>query len=318
MANVEHAFEWKETSDAVLMEDVRDLINRFWGLHPSQRYVPCPNPSNLERKDLQLVSTQEYFVSPKIDGVRMFLLMGALESDGRTYAVLIDRSYRIFPLPIQSTDNDLFDGTLLDGEITQTIRGKTKYTVFDAITIKGYDQKRNPFNARQTAYEKLIKTLVPPQGLAITSKHWHPRSDAVQVWVENEQHCDGLILQPAKGLIKAGILNDVFKWKPVNLQSIDFYVSKKDRGVVLECGEGPNIINANELNCYIHPEAQFPVPLTDKRQVMECLPNSLEEDRIYFEVTKARPDKVYANDARVVLSTLRAIQEDITVEELCD
>jgi ATP-dependent DNA ligase len=191
--------------------------------------------------------------------------------------------------------------------------------VFDAVVVEGYDLKNYPFSQRKEAYEGAVKNLKPPLGLLIQPKLWYPLSGAAEIWASVRVLCDGLILQPLQGKLKAGIQADVFKWKPVDLQTVDFYISVPMQGhVLLECGHGADIIGAAEIGCYFDNTAPCTVVFTDKRQVYECCFSRFtpEDNKLFFAVVKPRLDKTYANDARVVISTLRSIQENIMVEEL--
>jgi hypothetical protein len=314
------SFALSKTNDEGLINDVVSLMNQLWSLPSDKRYVPCPNPSNLERNDLPAIQDHEYVISPKLDGLRFFLLMGTTEDTDQEYSVFINRAYDVFWVELVSTRGELYQGTLLDGELTQTISGTYTYTVFDAVTVEGYDLKSYSFIQRQDVYKGAVETLCPPDGLHFVCKRWYPKQEALTVWKEHQRACDGLILQPVHGLLRAGIQADVFKWKPVSHQTIDFYVSKreKEQDVLLECGQGPDIINANEVQCYWDSRVVTTLNIQATRMVFECAVTRQVARRFFFTAVKPRGDKVYANDSRVVQSTLKVIRENIIVEELCD
>lgn len=313
-----NVFVMTKATDTELVEDVVALMNQLWGLPPDKKYVPCPNPSNLERKDLPVLQRNEYLISPKIDGIRVFLLLGTNAITDEEYAVFLDRAYNVYPVHLSTRKSELYEGTLLDGELVPTVSGAYVYTVFDGITVEGYDLKSSPFSERKRAYEAVVGVLNPCDGLQVLAKQWYPQSEALQVWTENQTTCDGLILQPVQGQLKAGIQKDVFKWKPVSHQTIDFYLSSQGGQVVMECGHGPEVINANDVQCYFDVNIPCNLTFQQRRQVYECFISKVEGGKVFFMVVKPRLDKVYANDFRVVRSTLQAIQEDITVEDLCD
>jgi hypothetical protein len=318
MANIRTEFTLSETKDFALLEDARKLLNLLWNLPIDKRYVPCPNPSNLERKDLPTIHCEEYVVSPKLDGMRMFLLIGSMETNEKTYSVFINRSFQVFPLRLKSRYEEVFEGTLLDGEMTTLPSGQFTFTVFDAVTAEGYDLKSAPFLQRKDAYEGVIQHFSAPRGLQIVPKQWFPRAEALKVFAEHSNVCDGLILQPVNGKLKAGIQSDVFKWKSTKNQTIDFYISVRDRDIYLECGNGPDIINASHVHCHYDDQVNPTFVFSYTRQVFECALNRVQDNQLYFVPLKPRLDKVYANDSRVILSTLKSIQDDIIVEELCD
>lgn len=318
MANYCSSFELTLTPDTVLKTDVVSLVNQLWSLPPTKRYMPCPNPSSLERRDLTTISCGAYVVAPKTDGIRLFLLFGAMESTGKTYSVFINRAYDLFPVKFAVRHSELYEGTLLDGELTQEVNGDYLYTVFDAVAVEGYDLKSFPFSQRKDGYEGALKALRAPKGLKVLPKLWSPLTNAVSVYQEKESISDGLILQPLEGKLKAGIQPDVFKWKPWHRQTIDFYLTQSHGRVLMECGHDAQIINAADINCHFDMEAGgTSVLLDEQRKVYECGFSRFADGKLFFIIIKPRQDKTYANDARIVIATLKAIQDNVQVEELC-
>lgn len=312
-------FQLVETKNLVFLNHVYDLVNRLWGL---PMHMPCPSLSNLERKNLTTLHNEEYILSLKLDGTRFFLLMGTMEMDGNShkYSVFINRSYEVFPVAFKKSHPELFDGTLLDGVLMYEPSGAYRYTVFDGIAVDGYDLKAFPFFQRKEKYEGAVKNLRAPPGLIVKSKLWYPLENASEIWELARVLCDGFILQPLNGQLKSGLQTDVFKWKPVVFQRVDFYISVCVEQVLLECGHDADIINASEIGCYLDDLAPCPLmaTFTDSRQVYECLFSrfNAEDNKLFFAVVKQREDKHHADDASVVYSTVRSIYEDINVDEL--
>lgn len=320
-----------ELSDRELVTDVASLLNQLWSLPASKRYVPCPNPRSLERENLGLLRSQPYWVSEKLDGVRMFLLFGFYESttDGETeYAVFLDRSYRVHLVPVDAPDA-VFQGTLLDGELQQQENGTYVYTVFDVYVYEGTALRHLPFEHRRATYETFVKSHLSPTqpGLTFVCKQWHDLSMCEVIWRQYQDVADGLIFQPRRGApVQHGIQADVFKWKPAEHQTLDFYVTllqntatPTELAVLLECGDGPAIVPASHFNCSFVGKAD----VSQKRTVVECKLVAVDTrlgaaaPEFKFKAVKTRPDKSYANDARVVQSTLRAFLENITIYDLC-
>ena len=321
----------EDSSHAELLADVHTLLNQLWSLPETKRYVPCPNPRSLERQDLAALQAQPYWVSEKLDGTRMFLLFGFYESSTEgeevEYAVFLDRSYRVYLVPVDAPD-PVFQGTLLDGELQAKHDGTYKYTVFDVYVHEGNSLRQLPFEHRRCVYEGFIEKqlIVTQPGLQLAVKQWHDMKRCGAVWEMFQSVADGLIFQPQRGApVQHGIQSDVFKWKPAEQQTIDFYVTllqdsqnPNELSVLLECGQGPNIVPASQYNCfYTGPAAD----VSQKRTVVECKLVAMQGDvrdvrAFHFTAVKARPDKSYANDARVVQSTLIAYLENITIRDL--
>ncbi len=305
-------------SNTDFMRDVQLLVNQLWGLPADKKYVPCPLPCNLERKDLETLKNNEYLVTPKLDGIRLFLLMGFTDQGNNNYSVLIDRAYKIYPLALRTQQEELYDGTLLDGEMVWTEKGH-RFLVFDAVCKSGYLLRTKVFGVRIDAAVTAVDMLKPPPGLDITMKPYFHMPDIVDIWNDYSSFCDGLILQPLAGPLTPGNQKTLFKWKPIRCLTIDFYVTFDGVTASLESGSGPSIINANQLHCYWDNKktcAAFSGGDVFQRKVMECALTREEDGQYFFTAVKPRDDKVYANDARVVTSTLKAIHENICVEEM--
>lgn len=300
------------------IRDVQLLVNQLWGLPADKKYVPCPLPCNLERKDLKTLKNNEYLVTPKLDGIRMFLLMGFTEMGNNNYTVLIDRAYKVYPVGARTQKEELYNGTLLDGELVYTTSGY-RYLVFDAVCKSGYLLRTKMFTVRIDAAVTAVEVLEAPIGLKIDMKPYFYMPDIVDIWDDYKTHCDGLIFQPLSCPLTPGNQKTLFKWKPLRCLTIDFYVSFDGSEVVLEAGSGPSIINANQLGCYWDYKnicSAFTTADVFQRRVMECTLTREEDRKFFFMAIEARNDKVYANDAKVVTSTLIAIRENITVEEM--
>ena len=85
----------------------------------------------------------------------------------------------------------------------------------------------------------------------------------------------------------------------------------------MECGHGADVISAADINCHFDVDVRGPsLTLNSTRKVYECAFSRFTDGKLFFMVVKPREDKTYANDARIVISTLRSIQENIEVEEL--
>jgi hypothetical protein len=313
------------------------LLNELWRLPQSKRYVPCPCPRSLERKDLPLLLGAPYVVSEKTDGVRMFLLFGAMEGSGETYSVLIDRAYHIYPLALDAP-NSFFDGTLLDAEYR--CGDAPTLTVFDALVHCGYLLRRRPFHARHDTYMSVVKELRTNNALRIVPKLWSPLSDAQVMWngiVASGRAADGLILQPLHGDdLTAGIQRDVFKWKPPHLHTIDMYLhfdGAPNGAPVLRCGNGGGVLDVGkEYGCVLidtdqpgstHTASFATIPFSVLREACVASGSIVVEVGFVSDAPggmrlaphRIRTDKTTANDRRVVEATFTNIREAIGVHE---
>lgn len=305
------------------------MLSQLWGVElrvVAQGRVPCSQPKSLMRADLQHVqhNRSAYMISPKTDGLRMYMLLSA-DQQQQQYSVFIDRRGEVYECPVHSYVPALYNGTLFDGEYCQSSDGaNSKYVLFDVVASKGFDCKQQPYFARHQVLQSLVPTLTRRStcSLQLELKKWYPLQDPRSVYGsdndENRTACDGLIIAHVNDKLSASTLEATYKWKQPAQHTVDMLLQRDQLQPtlwLLWLGTR-KLVPATTLHIDMHPE--FLQRLGNNLQppvVVEC-----EMKRVGFRwhalPVKLRPDKQRGNSIYVARMTLRAISENITLEEL--
>ena len=118
--------------------------------------MPAPNPVSVLRANLADLQREEYMVSAKLDGTRYLLLLGENEITGSSYSFLLDRAANILRVQLDVDDPELYQGTLIDGELMPECR---TFVAFDLVACGGMDCKRLDYRARLEQLRALLPKL---------------------------------------------------------------------------------------------------------------------------------------------------------------
>lgn len=237
-------------TDQVAVSELHRIVQKY--CHWTTGGFPGSQPVSMDRNNLNLLRTKPYRVSWKADGTRyMMLIVGEnqIYFFGRDF-----QCFRVHPLRFVNR-RDLrihMQNTLLDGEmVIDQCNGvaRPRYLVYDVIHFEGEDVGSMPFVDRLRyvkdeivlpRYEamkyRFINKLEEPFSVAIKD-FWDVTMAAYLLspkFFEKLTHePDGLIFQPAKEPYVPGQCDEVLKWKPVEMNSVDFRLK-----IVTEEGEG--------------------------------------------------------------------------------
>lgn len=312
---------------ASIVSDVHEMLTQLWGIHTnntstSTYRVPCNHPCSLMRADMPKLN-QKYWVSPKVDGVRTFLLFSFTSM--QDYAVFVDRAGNITPCPV-SMPLDAYSGTLLDGELVRHNDGSTTYLVFDAIAVNGYCMTRKPASERMAAVVRTVASIqmhanVSPT-LDIRTKRWFPRDSSNLSEVSRsvgDIPVDGFIFVPEIGApLYPGQQRDHFKWKPAEHHTIDMlwrhnalYIENFGVPELASSTLGVIHIIQGDLDGQVEDGAVVECAMSP---VIMCPPDPVSTWTARF--VRIRHDKLHANDIRIARLTLQNIVENILLHEL--
>ena len=272
--------------------DVRDYIQVSWESTDSTRF-PGPQPVSIERRHFQLLKRQPYLVCEKTDGVRHFLI--SIESG----VYVVNRAFKTEQVKIRVPKD-----TLLDGELVQTKTGKMLFVVHDAVRVKGERLLNLPLDQRlgkaRSAVKGIIKTSTAP--FEIRVKTMWPLGSQIPDLNSFEYETDGIVLTPINEPIRMGTHETMFKWKPRERITIDFYLKLGRELWVQERGEP-------------YKEAEL-----HARNQRRDLPDGTIVECGYGElgwfVEKIRTDKTHANNRRTYFRTCVNLRENIQLEEI--
>jgi hypothetical protein len=248
-----------------------------------------------------------YVVCEKTDGVRHALVCTTYQ--GKNIYALLNRSLRVTPVKLQFPKGAC-NGTVLDGELVGDL-----FMVYDAMSISGENIMKKNFIERLEKISLFIKGILKTKNdkLKIKLKKFFVTEDIKQF---NEEYIpklcyktDGVVFTPVRDPVRIGTHETMFKWKPRDMNTIDFQLKDRgnrwglyiqDRGILVFQSELPK----NENNSWLKED-----------NIIEC--QYMIEDKVpWWKPVGVRTDKHHPNNRRTFYRTLVNIREDIRLEEI--
>lgn len=294
---------------------------------------PGSQPVSMDIQNIDFLRKKPYKCSWKADGTRFMTLI-----DGVNQVYMLDRDNTVFHVPNLQFPRrkDLsahIKDTLLDGEmITDTVNGKTvpRYLVYDIVRFEGKEVGKTDFNTRLICMDREIvgpRNTKVQQGLLdktkepfsvrmkpfwdiVTSRKILDGSFASQV----SHEVDGLIFQPVPDPYCPGRCLDVLKWKPPDLNSVDFKLKViKDPG---KTGELPR--TRALLFVTGHPtafsEMKYKKELKElDGKIIEC---SFDHTANSWKFMRIRTDKSFPNHYTTAMAVCESIKNPVTKDIL--
>jgi len=277
---------------------------------------PAPQPISVERRHFGQLNSHPYVVSPKADGER-FLLVALGDR-----SVLINRAFEETDIKFRFKKN-AFEGTILDVE-----KIGNRILVFDAYQVNGEIIKDKGLGERLERATALVKSVLKTSKdpFKLEMKPVFER-DELEKAIKSDfgYETDGLIFTPKDEPARVGTHETMFKWKPLEKNTVDFQVVPSTR--MHDCRQ--EMIYGYDLYVQEHGkkicEARVPQDLVEPhwRPIMDagkdhCL--ILECEYIQGDVNFWRPigirrDKTMPNARRTFQRTLVNIEEDIQWKE---
>jgi len=277
---------------------------------------PAPQPISVERRHFGQLNSHPYVVSPKADGERFLLVTLGDRS------VLINRAFEETDIKFRFKKN-AFEGTILDVE-----KIGNRILVFDAYQVNGEIIKDRGLDERLERATSLVKSVLKTSKdpLKIEMKPVFERDELEKAMkTDFGYETDGLIFTPKDEPARVGTHETMFKWKPLEKNTVDFQVVPSTR--MHDCRQ--EMIYGYDLYVQEHGkkicEGRLPQDLVEPhwRPIMDagkdhCL--ILECEYIQGEVNFWRPigirrDKTMPNARRTFQRTLVNIEEDIQWKE---
>ena len=277
---------------------------------------PAPQPISVERRHFGQLNSHPYVVSPKADGER-FLLVALGDR-----SVLINRGFEETDIKFRFKKN-AFEGTILDVE-----KIGNRILVFDAYQVNGEIIKDKGLGERLERATALVKSVLKTSKdpFKLEMKPVFERDELEKAMkTDFGYETDGLIFTPKDEPARVGTHETMFKWKPLEKNTVDFQVVPSTR--MHDCRQ--EMIYGYDLYVQEHGkkicEGRLPQDLVEPhwRPIMDagkdhCL--ILECEYIQGEVNFWRPigirrDKMMPNARRTFQRTLVNIEEDIQWQE---
>ncbi|KAJ8966402.1 hypothetical protein NQ317_009634 [Molorchus minor] len=294
---------------------------------------PGSQPVSMDVKNINLLHQKPYRISWKADGMRYMMLI-----DGEDEVYFFDRDHNVFQVNglrfVHRKDNRRhLKDTLLDGEmVIDKVDGKAipRYLVYDIIKFEKLDVGKMPFyptrlqcieneiiKARYMAMEHgLINKALEP--FSIRKKDFWEITQAASLLGEKfakalSHEPDGLIFQPSKEPYNAGRCDDVLKWKPLDMNSVDFRLKIAKSG-----GEG---IISEKVGLLYVGQSDVPFGRLKYTKALKDLDNKIIECKYengQWKFMRERMDKSYPNSYNTATAVCGSIKQPVTKEMLLD
>ncbi|XP_018517218.1 mRNA-capping enzyme isoform X2 [Lates calcarifer] len=269
---------------------------------------PGAQPVSMDRQNLRFLEQNPYKVSWKADGTRYMMLI-----NGKNEVFMIDRDNTIFHIanlefPFRKDPRVHLSNTLLDGEmIIDKVNGQPvpRYLIYDIIKFNGQPVGQCDFNIRLLCIEKeIISPRMEKMKTGQIDKTKEPFS------VRNKPFFD---IHASRKRYKPGRCDDILKWKPPNLNSVDFRLKITKVG-----GEGllPQTVGLLYVGNYDRPFAKMKATKELKQydnKIIEC---TFANNSWVF--MRQRVDKSFPNSYDTAMAVCKSIQEPVTKEILLE
>lgn len=294
---------------------------------------PGSQPVSMDQQNIKLLHQKPYRVSWKADGTRYMML---INKENEIY--FFDRDNSCFQVsslkfPHRRDLKRHLKDTLLDGEmVIDKVNGLSipRYLVYDIVKFEGEDICKMPFypNRLHCLKMEIINPRYEAMKHGLIDKQREPFSvrdksfwDLVQArallgpkFAKTLSHePDGLIFQPSSEPYKPGRCDEVLKWKPLNMNSVDFKLK-----ISTESGMG--MLNSKIALLYV---GNLEVPFSQMKytkslkeldnKIIEC---NYENGQWVF--MRERVDKSYPNGYATAVAVCNSIKNPVTTEILLD
>ncbi|XP_023615103.1 mRNA-capping enzyme isoform X3 [Myotis lucifugus] len=303
--------------------EVQQKCRQFCGWEGSG--FPGAQPVSMDKQNIKLLEQNPYKVSWKADGTRYMMLI-----DGTNEVFMIDRDNSVFHVsnlefPFRKDLRIHLSNTLLDGAQPvgdcdfnvrlQCIEREIINPRHEKMKTGLIDKTQEPFSVRNKPFFDIY-----------TSRKLLEGNFAKEV----SHEMDGLIFQPTGRLLfgtwpfstskarlysylkyRPGRCDDILKWKPPSLNSVDFRLKITRMG-----GEGllPQNVGLLYVGGYERPFAQIKVTKDLKQydnKIIEC---KFENNSWVF--MRQRTDKSFPNAYNTAMAVCNSISNPVTKEIL--
>ena len=265
---------------------------------------PGPQPVSIERKHFEILKNEPYVVCEKTDGVRHALVCTTF--NGTPVAAFLNRALQVQPIKI-NIPTIHYNGTVLDGELVDG----NLFMIYDAMQVHGENLMKKNLLERLEFASKFVRK-VKNDSIKIKLKKFFVKDDIEELVKQHipqlSYKTDGLVFTPVKDEVRIGTHETMFKWKPRDMNTIDFQLKWRgdrwglyiqDRGILVFQSE-------------IQHKPDNPWLVEDN--ILEC--QYMIDDRIpWWMPVGLRTDKHHPNNRRTFYRTLVNIKENIQLEE---
>ena len=297
---------WIVKSDSPLYHEALKCFYGAWGTDKAPVF-PGPQPISIERKHFPTLKRNKYVVCEKSDGVRTALM--AFVFGTKKVTLLINRALRMTYVSL-NLPKTAHQGTLVDCELID----KT-LMVYDGVWVSGQDLKPKNLTERMEVVDLFVKGILrmAKDPVRIKIKQMVPLGD-LDDYYRNviptlPYETDGLIFTPVNEPVKLGTHNTMFKWKPRDMNTIDFQVKWHGSKCGLYVQEKGRLIFESDV-----PNPEPFMDMLKEDTIVECA-YITDEYPMWWKPVGVRADKTYPNSRFTFYRTLVNIKEDIQWNE---
>lgn len=273
-----------------------ESLNSAWY---APKYVfPGPQPVSIERKHIDTLKTNDYYIGYKNDGLRVALCL--MRHDDKPRCFLLNRKLEITYIRM-TVSKKMYNGCMFDCEMIDN-----QLYIFDCPLFAGKSLKTESFDERLSYCESFLSCLRQCEDYKICVKEFVPRCEYMSLTQHNK--VDGFVFVPKKKHVQIGTHNTYYKWKPLLQNTIDFCVSQTGK-VFLQ--NGGKLCNSKVTLDYSQC-AFSDLVFKDETIVVECEYMTHQK----WKVLHHRDDKSLPNSVYTFKRTLVNIEENILLDEL--
>ena len=272
------------------------------GTHPP--IFPGPQPISIERRHFPYLKNNKYLLCEKTDGVRRALVCKNKET------VLIDRKLDVTPIKI-AMPRSAREGTILDGELLDDGR----FIVYDALVLSGVSVKDHKLTTRIKAIRAFVGGILqtPSNTVTIQLKRFFPIRDVYHFYTEYmpklTYKTDGLVFTPIDEPMRKGTHETMFKWKPRDMNTIDFQLKRK--------GDKWSMYIQDRGRLIFESIIQHNKDWMKEDMIVECQ-YMIDCKTPWWKPIGIRTDKTYPNNRRTFYRTIQNVRENIQWKEFAN
>ena len=288
-----------------LEKETLNFFHECWN-NEHRGIFPGPQPISIERKHFNILKTSPYLICEKTDGVRWVFVCFTFQE--KKVCAMINRALDIRWINI-NVGSKAKRGTMLDGELINN-----SFMVYDALRVNGEYCANKNFLDRYSLIERFCGSVMKLKNdpIELIPKHFEI-TENTRDYIENvlpnvKYDTDGLVFTPVNEPVRVGTHEHMFKWKPLEKNTIDFQVKWEKRGVWGLYLQDKGMLY---FESEIHPHA---CEWLAEDMIVECQYVNWEYP-MWWRPVKQRTDKNYPNNRRTYYRTLVNIREDIKINE---
>lgn len=204
--------------------------NRPWTFSKFKFFNPLNKPVNVKINNL--INEKDLWVTDKADGSRKLLYINQ-KAGYLIYPPNDISKFLVNGKDVRETQLLVYSGgtnssSILDGELVVTNNGNKEFLVFDILYDRGENLMELPFEERFLHLRKLLENSFPIKLKTFFNQSSIPNriKNTIKTIPNKNWSNDGLILNKSNANYSSNF--SVFKWKPSDKMSIDFYIKSSD------------------------------------------------------------------------------------------